>query len=123
MTNEQLQIEIANLRAENRQLRKQLPDVKDMRRLRQAHRDAKAMLLRRFSGYSISRAECELVGIPRRRWPWAVALLKCAGVYKSGDVAVDDFHSALGMLQREFEGMERSGAVLRLMAAVPPSAK
>lgn len=123
MNAEQMALEIANLRAENRALRKRLPDVRDMKRLRQAHRDAKAMLLRRFSGYSISRAECMAAGIPARRWPWAVALLKCAGVYKGCDVAVDDFHNALGMLEREFEGMERSGAVLRLRAVVPPSAK
>lgn len=123
MNVEQMALEIANLRAENRQLRKRLPDLRDMKRLRQAHRDAKALLLRRFSGYSISRAECLGAGIPARRWPWAVALLRCAGVYKSGDVAVDDFHSALGMLEREFEGMERSGAILRLRAVVPPSAK
>ena len=119
MTNEQLQIEIANLRAENRQLRRRLPDVRDMKRLRQAHRDAKAMLLRRFSGYSISRAECLQAGIPRRRWPWAIALLKCAGVYKSGDVAIDDFNDALAMLGREFEGMERAGTVMRLRAVLP----
>lgn len=123
MTNEQLQIEIANLRAENRALRKRLPVVRDMKRLRQAHRDAKAMLLRRFSGYSISRDECREVGIPCRRWPWAVALLRCAGVYRSGDVAVDEFGIAIGMLEREFEGIERSGTVLRLRAVLPPSAK
>ena len=123
MTNEQLLVEVHNLRAENRQLRKRLPDVRDMKRLRQAHRDAKAMLLRRFSGYSISRHECELVGISRRRWPWAIALLRCAGVYKSGDVALDDFNTAMGMLEREFEGMERAGTVKRLRAAMPPSVR
>lgn len=124
MTNEQLMIQIANLRAENSSLRRKLPgSTKDMRRLRQAHRDAKALLLRRFSGYSISRSECESAGISRRAWPWAIALLKNAGIYDRGDVRTEDFRIAINMLDAEFGSMEQSGTIVRLRAALPPSAK
>lgn len=124
MNSEQLALEIANLRAENRYLRRRLPgSTGDMRHLRRAYQDAKAMLVRRFSGYSISRHECELAGIPRRRWPWAVALLKTAGVYAHGDVAIHDFADALAMLETEYGGMERAGTVKRLRAAMPPSVR
>lgn len=122
MTNDQLMVEVGNLRAENRYLRRRLPgSTGDMRHLRRAYQDAKAMLVRRFSGYSISRQECELAGIPRRRWPWAVALLKTAGVYACGDVAIHDFTDALAMLEAEYGGMERAGTIKRLRAAMPPS--
>lgn len=122
MTNDQLMVEVANLRAENRRLRKQLPALRgDMGRLAQAHRDAKAMLIRRFSGYSISRAECESAGIPRRRWPWAIALLRCAGIFSHSDVVIDEFGDAVAMLDREYQGMERSRTIIRLKSLVPPS--
>ena len=76
---ERLIVENANLRAENRQLRRRLPEsTGDMRRLRQAHRDARAMILHRFDGYSISRANCLTLGISRRRWSNARALLQVA---------------------------------------------
>jgi hypothetical protein len=124
MTSEQLLIEVANLRAENNGLRRRLPaSTGDMRKLRQAYRDAKALLLRRFSGYSISRAESDLCGVSRRRWPWAIALLRTAGVYGRGDICIQDFHTAVTMLDVEFGAMERAGVVTRLRAGLPPSAR
>lgn len=62
---ERLRLKVADLQAENAGLRRRLPEsTGDMKRLRQAYRDAKAMLLHRFDGYSIScRDNCLAVGI------------------------------------------------------------
>jgi len=120
---ERLTLRVADLQAENRGLRRRLPEsTGDMRRLRQAHRDARAMLLHRFNGYSISRANCLTLGIPRRRWPWAMALLKLARVVVGGEVVVTDFDAAIGALDRSFREQENAGSIGRLKMRLPPSA-
>jgi hypothetical protein len=119
---ERLALEVANLQAENRTLRRRLPEsTVDMRRLRQAHRDAKAMLLHRFNGYSISRANCLVLGISERRWVPARALLQTARIHNGLDITETDFDVALTALDQTFAGMERAGTAERLKMRLPPS--
>lgn len=120
---ERLTLKVADLQAENRTLRKRLPEsTGDMRRLRQAYRDAKAMLNNRFAGYSISRQNCLTMGIPRRRWPWAIALLKLARVHNGRDVIEQDLETAVTALDAAFRSLENAGTVARLKMRLPPSA-
>ena len=119
---ERLTLQVADLRAENRQLRKRLPtSTGDMKRLRQAHRDARAMLLHRFDGYSISRDNCLVLGISERRWVNARALLRVARVHNGQDIVVDDFDAAMAALDRTFESMEAAGNAERLRMRLPRS--
>ena len=119
---ERLRGEVANLRVENRQLRRRLPEsVGDMRRLRQAHRDARAMVLHRFNGYSISRDNCLTLGISERRWMNARALLQVARVYGASDIVVEDFDTAISKLDSTFASMEEAGSAQRLRMRLPKS--
>lgn len=120
---ERLTLKVADLQAENRALRRRLPEsVGDMRRLRQAHRDAQAMLLHRFNGYAISRANCLTLGIPRRRWVWAVGLLKLARIHDGRDIIETDFEAATTALDNAFKALENAGTIARLRLRLPPSA-
>lgn len=120
---ERLTLKVADLQKENQQLRKRLPEsVGDMRRLRQAYRDARAMLTHRFNGYSISRASCLTLSIPRRRWPWAVGLLKLARVHNGRDVIEQDLDAAIAALDAAFKSLENAGTIARLKMRLPPSA-
>lgn len=119
---ERLIVENANLRAENRTLRRRLPEsTGDVRRLRQAHRDAKAMILHRFSGYSISRSSCLALGISRRRWSIARALLQVARVYAGNDIVIEYFDTAIKMLDDTFASMQEAGNAQRLKMRLPAS--
>lgn len=118
---ERLALKVADLQSENRQLRRRLPDVGDMKRLRQAHRDARAMLLHRFDGYSISRANCLALGIPERRWNNARALLQTARIHDGLDITETDFDAAVGRLEQTVKGMEAAGNVERLRMRLPNS--
>ena len=120
---ERLTLKVADLQAENRQLRRRLPEsTGDMRRLRNAHRDAQAMLLHRFNGYAISRDNCLSLGIPRRRWVWAVGLMKLARIHDGRDLIEPDFEAATTALNGAFRGLENAGTVARLRLRLPPSA-
>jgi hypothetical protein len=119
---ERLALLVADLRAENTRLRKSLPQsTGDMRYLRQAHRDAAAMLLHRFNGYSISRDNCVALGISERRWQRARALLMTARVHDGHDVTAADFDGALRTLDKCAGEMEAAGTIERLKLRVPPS--
>lgn len=119
---ERLALLVADLRAENARLRKRLPQsTGDMRFLRQAHRDAAAMLLHRFNGYSISRDNCVALGIPERRWSRARALLMTARLHDGNDVVAADFDQALRLLDGCAGEMEAAGTIERLKLRVPPS--
>jgi hypothetical protein len=118
---ERLALKVADLQSENRNLRRRLPDVGDMKRLRQAHRDAKAMLLHRFDGYSISRANCLALGIPERRWNNARALLQTARIHDGLDITESDFDAAVGRLEQTVKSMEAAGNAERLRMRLPNS--
>lgn len=117
---ERLRMKVGDLQAENAGLRRRLPEsTGDMKRLRQAHRDAGAMLMHRFNGYSISRENCLALGIPRRRWPWAIALLKTARIY-DGDITETEFDAAVRRLDAAYNDMENAGTIARLKLRLSP---
>lgn len=118
---ERLTLKVADLQAENRALRRKLPDVPDMRRLRSAYRDAKAMLTHRFAGYSISRQNCLTLGISERRWTNARALLRTARIHNGIDITETEFDAALSRLDAAFKSMEEAGNAERLRMRLPPS--
>jgi len=119
---DRLTLKVADLQSENRQLRRRLPEsTGDMRRLRQAHRDARAMVLHRFNGYSISRANCLQLGIPERRWVNARALMMVARVHNGTDIIIEDFDQAIKALDNTTAGMENAGNAERLKLRLPSS--
>ncbi|MEZ4870422.1 MAG: hypothetical protein R3C14_54335 [Caldilineaceae bacterium] len=119
---ERLQAEVARLQAENRHLRRRLPEsTGDMRKLRQAYRDARSMIVWRFSGYSISRSNCLAMGVSRRRWPWAIALLRLARVY-TNEFTETDLEAAMLALETTYNALESAGTIARLRLRLPVSA-
>lgn len=119
---ERLRLKVADLQAENAGLRRRLPEsTGDMKRLRQAYRDAKAMLLHRFDGYSISRDNCLALGISERRWSNARALLQTARIHDGLDITETDFDAAVGRLDTTFKSMEAAGNAERLRMRLPNS--
>jgi len=119
---ERLRLKVADLQAENAGLRRRLPEsTGDMKRLRQAYRDAKAMLLHRFDGYSISRDNCLAVGISERRWSNARALLQSARIHDGLDITETDFDAANSRLDLTFKSMEAAGNAERLRMRLPNS--
>lgn len=119
---ERLRLKVADLQAENAGLRRRLPEsTGDMKRLRQAHRDARAMLLHRFNGYSISRDTCLALGISERRWNNARALLQSARIHDGLDIIEQDFDAANSRLDLTFKSMESAGNAERLRMRLPNS--
>lgn len=119
---ERLRLKVADLQTENAGLRRRLPEsTGDMRRLRQAYRDAKAMLLYRFGGYSVSRDSCLALGISERRWSNARALLQSARIHDGLDITEQDFDAANSRLTLTFTSMEAAGNAERLRMRLPPS--
>jgi len=80
-------IEAAQLRADNRRLRKQLArNSRNGRILERARDDARAMILWRAGGWYPSRSFCYEQGMSERRWAWARGLLRCARLWEDGDL-------------------------------------
>jgi hypothetical protein len=108
--NERLRLENAKLRQENRQLRRRLADA-ELRLVRRAYADALLMGGLYFAGLSISRRQCQTVGIGDRRWSRARALLRLARVITDSRIRVEtpeDFERAVTVAKQriEREGME-----------------
>lgn len=119
---ERLRLKVADLQSENAGLRRRLPEsTGDMKRLRQAYRDAKAMLLHRFNGYSISRDNCLAMSISERRWSNARALLQTARIHDGLDITETDFDAANSRLDLSFKSMEAAGNAERLRMRLPKS--
>lgn len=73
--------ELAALRAENRALKARLPKSKrHSSTTKRAVVDAHAILMRAFSGDNTGRLAMAGEGMTKRRWSWAVALLRYAGI-------------------------------------------
>ena len=95
-----LATENAQLRAENRRLRKLKVNAGRGRILARALDDATVMLTWRFAGYSISRAKCAELGLTDR------ALLMAARIHDGADIAETDFDVALRKLAAAYDRIE-----------------
>jgi hypothetical protein len=106
----------ATLAAENRRLKRMVQDNAGGHILHRAHADALTLLTLRFSGYSVARRAAEN-HMSRRRWHWAIALLKVARVIDEDAAAVDDAflitdsEDAKSALARAVATTERDGLV------------
>lgn len=103
--------ENAQLRAENRRLRKLKVNAGRGRILNRALHDATVMLTWRFAGYAISRAKCAELGVTDRRWEWARALMIAARIHDGADVTEGDFDTALRKLAAAHDRIEATNDI------------
>lgn len=76
--------ELAIQRAENRHLRAQLPpNRRGSQIVRTAIVDAHQLIMQAFSGQATGRLAMGRQGMGKRRWAWAVAFLRYAGIVSS----------------------------------------
>lgn len=61
--------------------------------------NARVLLVSRFEGKAITRAGAAALGISRRAWEWARALLRAAGIHDGRDVTEASFGTALAALE------------------------
>lgn len=107
---EQLIRELATLRAQNKQLSSRLAK-KDRRSItvERSIRDAHSLLTEAFSQGNTSRDQMkEIHGVSRRRWAWACAVLRYAGIIERGktrrwrnglDFLIDELDIAVKLLE------------------------
>lgn len=88
---ERLRVQIATVQTENRRLRKLTTNGKQGKILHRANLDALQLVAWRESQLSITRRACLEYGMSERRWWWAVALLKLAGVLPMESFSADEF--------------------------------
>ncbi len=89
--NERLQVQIAAVQAENRRLRRMTKTSRQGSILHRATIDARQIVGWRVAGYCVSRRQCVSYGMSERRWMWAMALLKLAGIVPMECTFADDF--------------------------------
>jgi hypothetical protein len=117
---EQMAVKAATVQRENRRLKRMVQDNVKGHILHRARADAEHLLNLRFSGFSISRRSAEN-HMSRRRWIWAIALLRKARVIEDNAPAVDDaflvedFETAVRMVAAAVEVVEKGGIQLLLM--------
>ena len=114
-TLQRLVLENAQLRKENRYLRKLKVNAGTGRILNRAMADATAMLAWRFAGYSISRMKAHDLGITERRWEWARALMLAARIHDGHDITEPDFDAALQRLTAAHDRIEAQGDIVALI--------
>lgn len=89
--NERLRVTLATVQAENRRLRRMTTNGRQGSILHRATIDAKQIVGWRVADYCVSRRQCVSYGMSERRWMWAMALLKLAGVIPMECTFADDF--------------------------------
>lgn len=114
-----LSVDLATAQAENRRLRRMTTNGRLGRILHCAQADAQQLVAWRLAGYSISRRLCAGYGMSQRRWAWALALLRAAGVVgwpggETDDFQVGDFEEALGKIEREAKRISEAGTLSKL---------
>ena len=88
---ERAHVQNATLAAENRRLRRMTTNGKQGRLLHRAAADARQLVGWRAAGYSVTRRNAESYGMSRRRWVWAVGLLRVARVLDARTSTADEF--------------------------------
>lgn len=78
---DRLRLEVANLRSENRELRRMLQDH-ELRMLRRAERDALLLGALHFAGGYTSKRQVATIGVGENRWSLARVLLRFGGVLR-----------------------------------------
>ena len=119
---ERLLVDNAQLRSENRYLRKVTKDSAHGRLLRRTHTDAQQLIVWRFAGFPISRPAAHEQGMTRRRWQWSRALLMLARVHNGEDIITCNFDEAISQLAATVAKLERDGLEL-LRLKLPISAR
>ena len=107
--NATLRAKIATLSAENRKLRRVAKYSRQDALLERIKVDAQQLLVWRFSGLSISRRNAVEMGMSRRRWSWARALLQHARIHDDQDVTAADFDGALAALDASINYLSKAG--------------
>lgn len=123
---ERATVQNATLQAENRRLRKMTTNGKQGRILHRAAADARQIVTWRFSNYSVARRACASYGMTRRRWQWAMALLKLAGVLAMDGHAdyfqIDDFEECIRRVDKATAKVERTDDLAPLIFRLPRGA-
>ena len=107
--NATLRAKVATLSAENRKLRRVAKYSRTDALLERVRVDAQQLLVWRFSGLSISRRNAVEMGMSRRRWQWARALLQHARIHDDDDLTCTDFDGALAALDASANYLQRAG--------------
>ena len=108
-------VKLATTQAENRKLRKMTRYSRTGRILERTATDAKQICAWRWSGFSVSRSNCESYGLTRQRWAWAVALLERARIvepdakYLDDAFLLDDITDAVDAIDRTVKVLEERG--------------
>lgn len=123
---EQARVKLATTQSENRRLRKLTQNGKRGRLLHRAAADARQLVGWRAAGYSITRRNAESYGMPRRRWIWAMGLLRVARVIDPSAPSADDFlltevEDCLQAIDHAVKVVE-SGGLERLILRMPKGA-
>lgn len=120
--------ELAALRVENRALKARLPKSKrHSSTTKRAVVDAHAILMRAFSGDNTGCLAMQGEGMSKRRWAWAIALLRYAGIisyrqkqWRAGlEFVVTDLAESIRLLEKSateidtFDGYKRLRSLLR----------
>lgn len=101
--------ELLQLRAEVAHLHDKLPSgTRQSKIVRGAVVDAHSIIMNAFSGQSTGVAAMHAQGLPKRRWAWAVAFLRYAGIvatnsrqWRNGlEFIVTDLAQAISLLER-----------------------
>ena len=103
-----LYLELLRMRGEVAHLRNKLPSsTRGSKIVRAAIVDGHAIILAAFSGQSTGVAAMYKTGMAKRRWAWAVAFLRYAGIvakesrqWRNGlEFVVTDLDEAIGLLE------------------------
>lgn len=116
--NDTLRVKVATIQAENRHLRRRLPQPDTLKVLRRARLDAELLIASHLAGLPTSRRESVNLGISHRRWNYATALLALARVRdRAGGWRTDDPAQLRQRLEYATAHVESKGVTVLLSHA------